>query len=240
MTLNEQLDNTQAELGVYSLIPFFGTLFAVADGVLTAGRTGADIYYGDTGRIPGDLVRAAAPIAVGWAIRKWLGGAGHALGLLKEPHGGGGKPGLSEEPAPLADTGGQVAGAAARKPLAELSGAALEDFPSGSGFSGAYDVKTGRFQALPSGDTRLATGEVPPNLVVRNGGHGDASELLTAVQGAADSGEHMGFTMVLREDGSILVKWKSGQLQGGNVPVRYRQAILDAIAKVTGRIARTE
>ena len=120
----------------------------------------------------------------------------------------------------------------------------LDEFGSGAGFSGVYDVASGKFLAYPSGATRLANGGTPLNLVEQFGGHSDVNRALSGLLGSS-SNKRLGFSMTLDDAGNIGVGWNSRTINlpnpsfpGHTVPEGMRQQVLDAIMQSTGRSAR--
>jgi hypothetical protein len=86
-------------------------------------------------------------------------------------------------------------------------------YPSGSGFSGAYDPKSGKFLAYPSGNTRLKDGSIPENLVDRMGGHKATNEALSGVLGEHTS-NRLGFVMIKDKAGNFEVLiWQLNRLR---------------------------
>jgi uncharacterized delta-60 repeat protein/RHS repeat-associated protein len=121
----------------------------------------------------------------------------------------------------------------------------LSDFGPGSVFSGVYNPDTGQFLAYPSGESALANGEAPINLVPRAGGHGIVNAQFSNLTGVAPT-TNLGYTLFLEEDGSITVSWRSGSVNGVNpsfqgdlVPVSLRPQIMETISKATGRVVRS-
>lgn len=119
----------------------------------------------------------------------------------------------------------------------------LEEFGSGAGFSGVFDVETGKWLAYPSGETRPANGGVPLNVVEQFGGHADVNTVLSQILDNT-SRNRLGFSMTLDESVSFAVRFNSGTINLANpfvrnrtVPEGMRQQILDAITKATGRKA---
>lgn len=117
----------------------------------------------------------------------------------------------------------------------------LDEFGSGAGFSGVFDVASGKFLAYPSGTTRLANGGTPLNVVARVGGHRDVNRVLSELLGNT-SNNRLGFSMTLDDAGDFAVRFNSGQVNipnpnfvGRTVPESMRQQILDAIKAATGR-----
>jgi hypothetical protein len=119
----------------------------------------------------------------------------------------------------------------------------LDEFGSGAGFSGVLDVESGKFLAYASGETKLASGAVPNNLVGQFGGHADVNASLSQILGNTSS-NRLGFSMTLDDAGNFAVRYNSGMINPANpnvlsrtVPEGMRQQILDAISKATGRKA---
>ncbi|MEV0292599.1 hypothetical protein [Nocardia sp. NPDC050710] len=126
--------------------------------------------------------------------------------------------------------------------LAMSSADRLRAFGPGSGFSGVYHPGTGKMLAYPSGDTRTLDfpGE-PANLVSRYGGHVDVEDkLLRAIN--RSRGESVGFSAVLREDGSLGCRWTSRSVNlenhdfdGPYVPEHLRPEIMRVMQEITAR-----
>lgn len=118
---------------------------------------------------------------------------------------------------------------------------ALEEFGSGAGFSGVFDVDSQKFLAYPSGETTLLSGKTPLNLVKQFGGHQDVNDALTKLLGKS-SDNRLGFSMKLDDAGNFSLGWNSRTINepnpnfpGRNVPVEMRQQVLDAIMQHTGK-----
>jgi RHS repeat-associated protein len=110
-------------------------------------------------------------------------------------------------------------------PLASV----LEGHGPGQGFTGVYDSATGKVLIKPS--TEAA--EIPSGWVARSGGHADVSKAL-----GGDAANHLGFAVILQEDGTLAVTWRSGVLNPGPdslVPQSARNVIVEAIENATGR-----
>jgi hypothetical protein len=74
----------------------------------------------------------------------------------------------------------------------------------------------------------------PQGWVPRAGGHSDVSAAL-----GGDSAGHSGFAVILQQNGSLNITWRSGTLnrtQGSLVPEAQRQAIIDAVKAATGQM----
>jgi len=120
----------------------------------------------------------------------------------------------------------------------------LDEFGSGAGFSGVYDVASGKFLAYPSGATRLSSGGTPLNLVEQFGGHADVNRALSGLLGNS-SNNRLGFSMVLDDVGNFSVGWNSRTINavnpgfpGHSVPEVMRQQVREAIMQSTGRGVR--
>ncbi|MCH7725022.1 MAG: hypothetical protein IH991_00875 [Planctomycetes bacterium] len=120
----------------------------------------------------------------------------------------------------------------------------LDEFGSGSAFSGVFDPSSSKFLAYPSGSTRLASGGAPINVVPRRGGHGLVNNVLSDLTGATRT-NNVGFTMFLDDAGDISVDFLSRSVNGRNpafrgnvVPESMQPQILDAIRSTTGRNVR--
>jgi len=120
----------------------------------------------------------------------------------------------------------------------------LNEFGPGAGFSGVYDVASGKFLAYPSGATRLANGEIPLNVVDQLGGHADVNRVLSQLLGNSST-NRLGFSMTLDNFGNFRMGWNSTQVNvpnpsfpGRTVPETLRQQIIDAIVGQTGRSAQ--
>ncbi|MCP4351428.1 MAG: RHS repeat-associated core domain-containing protein, partial [Desulfobacterales bacterium] len=115
-----------------------------------------------------------------------------------------------------------------------------------AGFSGAYDIETGKWLAYPSGKTKLIGGGIPENLVSPAGGHEDVNLALTELLGS-HSNNRLGLVIVFDDAGDFEVRWNSGMInapnpnfEGRTVPEEYRQQVLNAIMEATGRKAYTK
>jgi hypothetical protein len=121
----------------------------------------------------------------------------------------------------------------------------LDEFGFEAGFSGVFDVESGKWLAYPSGETRLLNGNTPLNRVDQFGGHRPVNEALSGLLGNT-SNNRLGFSMTLDEAGNFRMGWNSGVVNGPNpnfpgrtVPEHMRQQVLDAITQSTGRKAYT-
>jgi RHS repeat-associated protein len=106
--------------------------------------------------------------------------------------------------------------------------AAIDALKPGDGMSGIYDPATGRFIALPSGDSVGA-------LLPRLGGHATLN-----VAAFGDSTSSVAFTAIVQEDGSLELTWLSRGVNGRNfgdviAPASEQQQIIRAVARATGR-----
>jgi hypothetical protein len=137
-----------------------------------------------------------------------------------------------------------LTGPLARNSLTNLrtsSPARLDDFRPGSAFAGVYDPGSRRFLAYPSGESKLRSGQMPENMVPRYGGHGDVSDIFSLFT-TAGMDDIVGFTAILRSDGSIGMHWVSRSVNGLNrsfegieVPQSLRGPIMDLIQQTTYR-----
>ena len=110
-------------------------------------------------------------------------------------------------------------------PLANV----LEGHSAQQGFTGVIDSSTGKVLIRPS----TAASDVPAGWVARRGGHADVSSAL-----GGNAASHRGFAVILQEDGSLAVTWRSGVLNSPPdyvVPLEMRQSIVNAIEAATGR-----
>jgi hypothetical protein len=125
------------------------------------------------------------------------------------------------------DDGAKVAGSAPHPvpPLASV----IDGHCAQQGFTGVIDGATGKVLIRPS----TAASDVPSGWVARSGGHAEVSRAI-----GGNTGSHRGFAVILHEDGSLAVTWRSGVLNSPPdyvVPLEMRQAIVNAIEAATGR-----
>jgi hypothetical protein len=80
-------------------------------------------------------------------------------------------------------------------------------------FSGAYDPETGRILMRPSGETTLANGAYPKDLVLRAGGHGTVNQQLVQKFGG-DVSRNYAFTVFY--DQEVYCPTRSEKKGGGN------------------------
>ncbi|MGN9842034.1 hypothetical protein ACTMTI_28295 [Nonomuraea sp. H19] len=130
----------------------------------------------------------------------------------------------------------------------------LDDWRPGSAFSGVYHPQTGALLAHPSiGSFRFGRDEIPKNTVQRRQGHVYVENRFNDVTGRPklDLGieadrppptDLVGFTAILRDDGSIGMSWLSRSVSGRNesfpgveTPEHLRGPIMDQIRKATNR-----
>jgi len=110
-------------------------------------------------------------------------------------------------------------------PLADI----LEGHSAGQGFTGVYDASTAKVLIAPS----TAEADVPAGWVARAGGHADVSTTL-----GGDAANHSGFAVILQEDGTLNITWRSGTLNPPPsyvVPPSLRPTIIKAVQSATGR-----
>jgi hypothetical protein len=88
----------------------------------------------------------------------------------------------------------------------------------------------------------MKDGTAPPGLLPRQGSHEDVFIALRKQYPDENIGyrSSVGFALILAEDGSIQVTWKSTSMNGkfgyeGKVPQYLRTPIIEAVAKATGR-----
>jgi RHS repeat-associated protein len=108
----------------------------------------------------------------------------------------------------------------------------------GTAFSGVYDPETGQFLLRPSGNTRLANGTVPENVVAPRGGHFVVNRQLGELAGG-NTQRTVGFTVFYETEGELVVEWLSRSVNGINyqsdyAPQEFRQPIMEAIQRSTG------
>jgi len=119
-----------------------------------------------------------------------------------------------------------------------LAAEVLEQYVTGSGFSGAYNAATGDWIAVASGPaTRLQSG-APIETVAQFGGHAAARSALVARAGEMLPEDAFGFVVLWRGEGKLGLTWRSGTLNSrfprNAVPDEYRDRIRQAIARETG------
>ncbi len=120
-------------------------------------------------------------------------------------------------------------------------GVNFDDFAPSSqtAFSGVYDPATGKLLIRPSGDTVLASGEVPANIVSQYGGHATVNRELAQANADVNSSQTVGFTLFYDAQNQLSVAWNSGSVNlrnhgGRAAPFQFRQDIMDAIGGSTG------
>lgn len=118
-----------------------------------------------------------------------------------------------------------------RAPLAGI----FDGHPTGQGFSGVFDPKTGAVLMKPSSYTTPP----PAGSVSARGGH------LTLSNELGRDLNHVGFTGFLEQGGGLRIEWLSRSVNGPNpnfpgpvVPEALRPPVLDAIKTATGRAAQ--
>jgi hypothetical protein len=113
----------------------------------------------------------------------------------------------------------------AAPPLASV----LQGFGARQGFTGVFDSRTGGILIRPSTYDDL----IPQGWVAARGGHGQVSAQL-----GGSRANHHGFAVILQQNGSLNVSWRSLTLNGrtdGLVPQQMRQRIVNAVEMATGR-----
>jgi hypothetical protein len=115
--------------------------------------------------------------------------------------------------------------AAEGAPLANV----LEGHTPGQGFTGVFDASNGNVLDRQS----TADAVIPEGWVARAGGHSDVSAAL-----GGDAASHSGFAVILQEDGTLGITWRSGTLNPAPnyvVPPALRPTIIDSVQSATGR-----
>jgi hypothetical protein len=126
----------------------------------------------------------------------------------------------------------QIRGPSAAAPLAATApplAAVLEGRAAGQGFSGVFDVATGRVLIRPS----TPVSPVPAGWVARAGGHAEVSAAL-----GGRAANHSGFAVVLQGNGSLNITWLSRTLNRTSnslVPPQIRPQIVKSVEAATGR-----
>jgi hypothetical protein len=121
------------------------------------------------------------------------------------------------------------AGNVERVPQVRSLAGVLEGHPPGQGFTGVFDSATGKIGLSPS----TAEPVLPPGFVPRSGGHGIVSDAL-----GGDAANHSGFAVIIQEDGTLRVTWRSGTLNNtpdSLVPENLRPQIIQTIEQQLGR-----
>jgi hypothetical protein len=119
----------------------------------------------------------------------------------------------------------------------------LDQFGPGAGFSGVYDVASGKFLAYPSGNTVLLNGATPQNLVAQFGGHATVNNALSDLVGYTST-NRIGFSMVMDDAGNFSLGWNSGvnarnpSIGVRTAPASVRDQVVNSIKQATGRDAR--
>jgi len=124
---------------------------------------------------------------------------------------------------------------------AVTNGSMLNKFGPKPGFSGVYNPESGRFLAYPSGETVMADGSKPVNLVEQFGGHRAVNQTLSDLLDV-NPRSNLGFSFVTESDGTVSIGFNSGSVNinslAGNgtrtVPLQYQQPIADALQKAMG------
>jgi hypothetical protein len=109
------------------------------------------------------------------------------------------------------------------------------------GFSGVYNPETGQFIAYPSGNTLMADGSVPTNLVDQFGGHGPVNQTLSDLLNVAPT-SNFGFSFTVESDNTISMGFNSRTVNPFNplgdgtrtVPSVYQQQIINTVQNATG------
>ncbi len=106
-----------------------------------------------------------------------------------------------------------------------------------TGFSGVYDPTTGKILVRPSGNTRLADGSTPTDLVDQYGGHGELNNQIA--QMGANTDKTLGFVLIYNSPGQLQIRWNSGSVNTPNynsraVPAQFRQQLINTVESSTG------
>lgn len=115
---------------------------------------------------------------------------------------------------------------------ASAGASVLDGHAPPQGFTGVYDAATKRLRMRPSASSARGR-RLPSGFVPRRGGHAIVSQEL-----GGDSKDHHGFAVILQDDGTVHVTWRSGQLNQGPenlVPQEHRSAIVAAVERDTGK-----
>jgi hypothetical protein len=104
-----------------------------------------------------------------------------------------------------------------------------------------YNPESGRFLAYPSGETLMADGTTPMNLVDRYGGHGPVNNAFSQLLGVEPT-SNFGFSFTVETDSTISLGFNSRTVNPYNplgngtrtVPIEYQQQIINAVQDATG------
>lgn len=116
----------------------------------------------------------------------------------------------------------------------------VKKFGAGSSFSGVYDLHSGSFMAIPSGDTVTLAGEIPAGRVELGGGHALVNEMLRQKLGVARTAP-VDFNAVMQHDGAIALDWRFPKKSSivpflkEPPPDHVKVQVVAAVTKATGR-----
>ena len=85
-------------------------------------------------------------------------------------------------------------------------------------FSGVYDPKTKTFITKPSGNTKLANGNVPEDLVPPRGGHRRTQRAFLQANPDIDISKTIGYTIYYKKQGELDVAFFSRGINSSNYP----------------------
>ena len=108
-------------------------------------------------------------------------------------------------------------------------------------FSGVYDPETKTFITKPSGNTKLANGDVPEDLVPPRGGHGRVQRVLSQVNPGTDTSKTIGYTIYYKTSGELDVAFFSRGVNFRNyrnlrglAPENLQQEFVKILEETTG------
>ena len=108
-------------------------------------------------------------------------------------------------------------------------------------FSGIYDPETKTFITKPSGNTKLANGEIPEDLVPPRGGHGRVQRVLSQVNPDIDTSKTIGYTIYYKTPGELDVAFFSRGVNFRNyrnlrglAPENLQQEFVKILEETTG------
>lgn len=108
-------------------------------------------------------------------------------------------------------------------------------------FSGVYDPETQTFITKPSGNTKLANGDVPEDLVPPRGGHGRVQRVLSQVNRDIDTSKTIGYTIYYKTPGELDIAFFSRGVNFRNyrnlrglAPENLQQEFVKILEETTG------
>ena len=117
---------------------------------------------------------------------------------------------------------------------------ALRQYSPGSHFSGVYNSSTGKWVALPS-DTASLINKEQIETVTRAQGHLEVERTLGQMLelNGFDKSKNVGFSFSLKDESTLLIKWKSTSINLNNfsdrqAPKKFRAPIIRSIENETG------